>query len=686
MYYRPSLAINLLFTFVLLMPGMVSFSQGWEWKNPLPQGNNIFSTWVTDENTAFLVGDYGTIMRTKDGGNTWDYYNCNTTAHFNAVTFADDMTGYVGGHYGKLYKTTNGGDSWFRLECSISQDVFTSISFISPDTGFVLSVYGKLYKTTDGGSSWTTANIGGDCVRFFDSQNGIITNSHAVFRTNDGGVTWEMSELGPPVTDCAYASANIVLIAGYYMRRSIDGGITWNLVPDAPTHMFSIYFVDELTGYVGGSEGRIYKTTDAGLTWQLQSQNGQETILSIHLVGETGFAAGVGPFRTALHKTSNGGNNWQNLTSGIGITAFMDLAIADENTIFCVGTHRILKSDDQGNNWQIVDSTPGFHNAVDFPTVHIGYVGGSGTSPSASMLKTIDGGVTWQTLSAPATLNISSIDFVSETHGIAVGDGSIFRTTDGGNTWTSQYYNYVTMFEDVKFVDSLHGYAVGGNWFDEVPYGNIMKTNDGGITWINTIVPNYLKSVSFPFQNIGYVAGANTIMKTVNGGYDWTEVEGSNINGANSLYFINADTGFAVNNGHVRKTTDGGLNWTNQWSKTGNTIQVIKFINENTGFIAGSGCILLKTTDGGGFPVVVKDVPLISTKLNVFPNPVNDEITVETIPNSTLMVYNLTGRLLLCQKTYGVFTKLNFSEYANGMYIIRQYGESNIAISKVIKN
>jgi len=41
----------------------------WHWQNPLPQGNNLRGASFVDANTGTVVGEYGTIVRTTDGGN-----------------------------------------------------------------------------------------------------------------------------------------------------------------------------------------------------------------------------------------------------------------------------------------------------------------------------------------------------------------------------------------------------------------------------------------------------------------------------------------------------------------------------------------------------------------------------------------------------------------------------------------
>jgi len=44
----------------------------WFWQNPLPQGNDLYSVHFINSNTGWMVGEVGTILRTTDGGSTWE--------------------------------------------------------------------------------------------------------------------------------------------------------------------------------------------------------------------------------------------------------------------------------------------------------------------------------------------------------------------------------------------------------------------------------------------------------------------------------------------------------------------------------------------------------------------------------------------------------------------------------------
>jgi len=96
------------------IPGGSSGSQ-WHWQNPFPQGNTLRGASFVDANTGTVVGDYGTIVRTTDGGNSWTVQASGTTQDLWAVSFTDANNGTaVGGTIGgsTILRTTDGGDTW----------------------------------------------------------------------------------------------------------------------------------------------------------------------------------------------------------------------------------------------------------------------------------------------------------------------------------------------------------------------------------------------------------------------------------------------------------------------------------------------------------------------------------------------------------------------------------------------
>jgi len=134
-------------------------------------------------------------------------------------------------------------------------------------------------------------------------------------------------------------------------------------------------------------------------------------------------------------------------------------------------------------------------------------------------------------------------------------EGTIMKTIDGGITWTTLSSGTTNILYSVYFTDANTGFAVGEE-------GTIMKTIDGGITWttLSSGTTNILYSVYFTDANTGFAVGeAGTIVKTVNGGETWTDLSGIATYGLLSVYFTDANTGYIVGDfGTILKTTNGG--------------------------------------------------------------------------------------------------------------------------------
>jgi len=84
----------------------VSFSQQtpWQWVNPLPQGNLINGMWAVNQDTAFAVAEFGTILRTTNAGKTWQVLPsaAGYTEQLFATQFVSSTTGWVIGETGRI--------------------------------------------------------------------------------------------------------------------------------------------------------------------------------------------------------------------------------------------------------------------------------------------------------------------------------------------------------------------------------------------------------------------------------------------------------------------------------------------------------------------------------------------------------------------------------------------------------
>ena len=371
-----------------------------------------------------------------------------------------------------------------------------------------------------------------------------------------------------------------------------------NLVPEG-NDLWSIYFVDDNTGWMVGSEGFIKKTTNAGLDWEEQNSGTMLTLKSVQFFNQNiGWICGE---EGLIIKTTDGGENWVTLLSG---------------------TSEILTD-------------------LYFYDMNIGYVVGF----NETILKTTNGGLNWVLQSSGITFNIYSVDFVDALLGYAVGgkDSSNFlKTTDGGNTWNKKTLIIgalnTPILNCVEFIDANIGWIGSeGQFYNHS--GNVSKTTDGGETWFSTLLyrPNSnedltshveldnpldnhkgIRSIYFRDSNNGYAVGGSkggwwrNIFTTNDAGETWQKKYGySEQTGLLSVFVNSSGTGWAVGyKGVIYKTDDSGSLWTQilsgpQSGYTGDWITSVCMLDDSIGWAAGyrKGIwyypIILETTTGG---------------------------------------------------------------------------------------
>jgi len=74
----------------------------WLWVQPDWQGATINSISFADANTGWAVGIGGTILKTTDGGATWNAQNSGTTYNLSSVDFVDSSNGWAVGSVGGI--------------------------------------------------------------------------------------------------------------------------------------------------------------------------------------------------------------------------------------------------------------------------------------------------------------------------------------------------------------------------------------------------------------------------------------------------------------------------------------------------------------------------------------------------------------------------------------------------------
>lgn len=150
-----------------------------------------------NENTGWIVGTSGGIIKTTDAGASWiGQPGPFTTVNYQYVSAVDTNTVYVTG-YGNglntlLAKSTNGGFNWTGSLVSMDKNI-RNIDFINRNTGWASGEKGLLYATTNGGTDWfyqPTPTEEHLYVNFLDEHTGwLVGNSGVILKTTSGIVS-----------------------------------------------------------------------------------------------------------------------------------------------------------------------------------------------------------------------------------------------------------------------------------------------------------------------------------------------------------------------------------------------------------------------------------------------------------------------------------------------------------------
>lgn len=377
------------------------------------------------------------------------------------------------------------------------------------------------------------------------------------------------------------------------------------------------------------------------------------------------------------------------------------VCFTDANTGYACGDSGvILKTADGGSNWMQQNwGTPYYLSSVHFPKADTGYIEGD----CDVSLKTSNGGLIWINLEIYICMPMmgegvpltTSVYFTDVSTGFRVSDVCnnrrppqcqrlIEKTTDGGIFWFPIYYetdSYPLRFSSVFFSDIDRGYVVG-------TYGTILKTIDGGANWSNqnSGTTNGLCSIYYTDESTGYtVGGEGTILKTTDGGINWiTQNSGTTVE-LYSVFFSDENLGYTVGNGGIiLKTTDGGTNWITEYSGTTSSLHSVYFPSIDTGYIVGDSGIILKTTNGG-YPVGMNDLSSKSSTLKTYPNPTSTEVTIESPTKGQLSILNLCGKQLINRQITEPKTVIDISNLPSGVYFGRATGEKMVQVGKFVK-
>ncbi len=256
------------------------------------------------------------FLQSFDSGETWKQTLSKIVAYdffLNPQNVQNILVAGIFGDHGKIIRTRDGGTTWEEVynEASSDNPVFSIAASPSNPSEVYAALYsGTVIKSIDGGTNWFVVNdLKGVVLTMRYRTNGIyaLVSDRGLFKSTDGGLHWNS------ITNALTGSS----------------GIT-SFIPESVDTFFKLGIDDQANGviYLTTSKG-LFKTTNDGQSWaqiklplDVDANDDPRAIASTH--GGVLAYTSVGD---TIFKTLDGGKSWQ--TQGFPSTSSVNKILID---------------------------------------------------------------------------------------------------------------------------------------------------------------------------------------------------------------------------------------------------------------------------------------------------------------------------------------------------------------------
>ena len=264
-----------------------------EWQDySMPDDTTVFHKMCSVGDLYWAIDyGYGRVFKSENKGKDWQL-NLETQGNYlEAIQFVDENTGYLCGDYGIIMKTVDGGKTWKEIGPSYAPQITKTNSMEEDSTAIGRYYYLLFFKDKDNGLVW-----GFEVKPLLGWRE---TSKRFFYKTADGGSNWERIEYdrgeydevvnafldGVSLNDEAalriyHSNKKLYKASSSEVEISKDNGQSWQAypcpqLPDERCMMRTINFINDHQGYMFGgslnepSTGYILETLDAGKTWRI---------------------------------------------------------------------------------------------------------------------------------------------------------------------------------------------------------------------------------------------------------------------------------------------------------------------------------------------------------------------------------------------------------------------------------
>lgn len=383
----------------------------WGWGSPTPQGNDLNAV-AFQGAVGYAVGNFGTVLRSTDSGQTWTGLPTTTFDDLKLVQEVNPTT-VVAASDCSVVESTDSGQTFTTLPLGLGEpcgtNTIAAIAFSDPQHGYLELADGTLMSTDDGGATLAVKS-----APPLGSANAVAT-----------GLAFNS-----PTTGVAVSSGGLI-------ERTTDGGNSWTQVKVASSPINAVTFAGPTQAFAVGDDGEFLSSADGGVTWTtqplaLQGGGSAPDLNSISCADANNCVMGT---EQGLVRTSDGGQ-----TAALGSVTALGVAYSTPPTVVAVGGGgSIAISNDGGQTFPTVGSGALPSDSKFNGPLTAGLTRGTAYQAIGSQIAaTQDSGASWSLLRVPTSGQVSRVAFASAQVGFALDtNGILYRTTNSGASWSS---------------------------------------------------------------------------------------------------------------------------------------------------------------------------------------------------------------------------------------------------------
>ncbi|MDP1627379.1 YCF48-related protein [Parvibaculum sp.] len=243
----------------------------------------FYSTVAAGDGVLWAAGSHGKIIRSEDAGASWRAQASNVNVHLKGLAAWDEKMAIAVGNEYTIVRTVDGGHTWEKValpDNMLDVKLLKARTGNKPGNGVAIGEFGTVLATSDFGQTWTLASTGADvswndAAMLSESKWVLVGEFGQILRTENAGESWE--KLESPVESSLNAvyfrdTENGVTVGteGVILVTN-DSGRTWRATTGVNrTHIYDVAW-DGRRWIAVGDRGLLLTAETSGLRWNDKS-------------------------------------------------------------------------------------------------------------------------------------------------------------------------------------------------------------------------------------------------------------------------------------------------------------------------------------------------------------------------------------------------------------------------------